>query len=181
MTSPGRCFLATKAADSTRPVLDASGYSHRVPETDVYDSHNYEQDPTEFARQMSGLADGAPYVNTGGADDRPISQPYGRQPYFCSEFGGIWWNPQSAVEAAGNNNLESWGYGQRVRDEAEFYDRFTGLVDALLDNPLMFGYCYTQLTDVFQEENGIYRFDRSEKLDIARINKAQTRRAAYES
>jgi hypothetical protein len=45
----------------------------------------------------------------------------------------------------------------------------------------MFGYCYTQLTDVFQEENGIYRFDRSEKLDIARINKAQTRRAAYES
>ena len=43
-------FLATKAMDQTRPVLDTSGYSHRVPEADVYDSHNYEQDPAKFAR-----------------------------------------------------------------------------------------------------------------------------------
>jgi hypothetical protein len=67
-----------------------------------------------------------------------------------------------------------------VKDEAEFYDRFAGLVDVLLDDPLMFGYCYTQLTDVFQEENGIYRFDRSTKLDVARIRAVQTRAAAYE-
>ena len=51
----------------------------------------------------------------------------------------------------------------------------------LLDDPRMFGYCYTQLTDVFQEENGIYRFDRSDKLDVERIRKAQQRPAAYES
>ncbi|WP_432944971.1 glycoside hydrolase family 2 protein [Kribbella sp. CA-253562] len=172
-------FLATKAADTSRPVLDASGYSHRVPETDIWDSHNYEQDPVEFGKQMAGLADNTPYGNTGGADDRPISQPYNGQPYFCSEFGGIWWNPD-AIQLAGDNRAESWGYGQRVRDEAEFYERFTGLVDVLLDDPLMFGYCYTQLTDVFQEENGIYRFDRSTKLDVERIRKAQVRPAAYE-
>jgi len=68
-----------------------------------------------------------------------------------------------------------------VKDEAEFYDRFVGLVDVLLDNPLMFGYCYTQLTDVFQEENGIYRFDRSVKLDVDRIRAAQVRPAAFEA
>jgi beta-galactosidase/beta-glucuronidase len=173
-------FLATKAADTTRPVLDASGYSHRVPETDVWDSHNYEQDPAEFARQMAGLADGTPYGNTGGREQRPISQPYAGQPYFCSEFGGIWWNPEAAAQAQGNNTNESWGYGQRVADEEAFYDRFAGLVDVLLDDPLMFGYCYTQLTDVFQEENGIYRFDRSSKLDVPRIKAVQTRPAAYE-
>ena len=44
----------------------------------------------------------------------------------------------------------------------------------------MFGYCYTQLTDVFQEQNGIYRFDRSEKLDVGAIRKAQIRTAAIE-
>ena len=55
---------------------------------------------------------------------------------------------------------ESWGYGERVRDEEGFYARFEGLTGVLLDDPRMFGYCYTQLTDVFQEENGIYRFDR---------------------
>jgi beta-galactosidase/beta-glucuronidase len=174
-------FLATKAADTTRPVLDASGYSHRVPETDIWDSHNYEQDPKLFAEQLSGLAEGTPYANTRGVDDRPISQPYAGQPYFCSEFGGIWWNPEAAAaDVAGNNATESWGYGQRVRDEDDFYERFTGLVDVLLDDPLMFGYCYTQLTDVFQEENGIYRFDRSNKLDVPRIRSVQTRKAAYE-
>jgi beta-galactosidase/beta-glucuronidase len=174
-------FLATKAADTTRPVLDASGYSHRVPETDIWDSHNYEQDPKRFAEQLSGLAEGTPYANTRGVDDRPISQPYAGQPYFCSEFGGIWWNPEAAAaDVAGNNATESWGYGQRVRDEDDFYERFTGLVDVLLDDPLMFGYCYTQLTDVFQEENGIYRFDRSNKLDVPRIRSVQTRKAAYE-
>ncbi|GAB2566950.1 glycoside hydrolase family 2 protein [Kribbella endophytica] len=172
-------FLATKAADTSRPVLDASGYSHRVPETDIWDSHNYEQDPVEFGKQMAGLADGAPYGNTGGREDRPISQPYNGQPYFCSEFGGIWWNPE-AVQLAGTDRAESWGYGQRVKDEAEFYDRFTGLVDVLLDDPRMFGYCYTQLTDVFQEENGIYRFDRSSKLDVERVRKVQIRAAAFE-
>jgi hypothetical protein len=146
----------------------------------VWDSHNYEQDPAEFARQMAGLADGTPYGNTGGREERPISQPYAGQPYFCSEFGGIWWNPEAAAQAKGNNTNESWGYGQRVADEEAFYDRFAGLVDVLLDDPLMFGYCYTQLTDVFQEENGIYRFDRSSKLDVPRIKAVQTRPAAYE-
>jgi len=173
-------FMATKAADTSRPVLDASGYSHRMPDTDVWDSHNYEQDPAEFARQMAGLADGAPYGNTGGHEERPISLAYDGQPYFCSEFGGIWWNPEAAAASAGNDTNQSWGYGQRVADEEEFYTRFAGLVDVLLDNRLMFGYCYTQLTDVFQEENGIYRFDRTSKLDIPRIKAIQTRQAAYE-
>ncbi len=174
-------FLATKAADTTRPVLDASGYSHRVPETDVWDSHNYEQDPAEFAKQMAGLVDDTPYGNAGGHDGRPISQPYAGQPYFCSEFGGIWWNAEAAAAGKSGRSEDSWGYGQRVADEEEFYTRFAGLVDALLDNPLMFGYCYTQLTDVFQEENGIYRFDRSSKLDVPRIQKIQVRQAAYEN
>lgn len=173
-------FLATKAADTTRPVLDASGYSHRVPETDVWDSHNYEQDPTEFAKQMADLVGEKPYGNVGGHGGRPISQPYAGQPYFCSEFGGIWWNAEAAAAGKSGRSEDSWGYGQRVADEEEFYTRFAGLVDALLDNPLMFGYCYTQLTDVFQEENGIYRFDRSSKLDVPRIQKIQVRQAAYE-
>jgi hypothetical protein len=161
-------------------VLDASGYSHRVPETDVWDSHNYEQDPAKFAEQMADLVDNKPYGNTGGPEGKPISLAYDGQPYFCSEFGGIWWNAEKAAAGKSGNSADSWGYGQRVADEEEFYTRFAGLVDALLDNELMFGYCYTQLTDVFQEENGIYNFDRSDKLDVPRIKAVQERQAAYE-
>ncbi len=172
-------FLATKAADATRPVLDASGYSHRVAETDVYDSHLYEQDPKLFAEQLSGLADGRPYTNVFGAGVA-MSLPYRGQPYFCSEFGGIWWDPDAAASAGGDDDAVSWGYGARPASEEELQERFAGLVGTLLDNPEMFGYCYTQLTDTFQERNGVYRFDRSRKLDVARLRRAQSRPAAYE-
>jgi beta-galactosidase/beta-glucuronidase len=164
-------FLAAKAMDATRPVIDASGYAHRVPELDIYDSHSYEQDPAKFAIQQAGLAQGKPLVN--GAEV-PISTPYGGQPYFVSEFGGIWWNPDARP------GEHSWGYGARPATRDEFYERFEGLCRVLLDNPEMFGYCYTQLTDVCQEQNGIYRFDRRAKFDLARIRQAQQRPAAIE-
>ncbi|MGC5166766.1 glycoside hydrolase family 2 protein [Luteimicrobium sp. DT211] len=172
-------FLATKLADPSRPVLDASGYSHRVLESDVWDSHHYEQDPAAFARDMSGLADDRPFANDN--ERGPISVPYRGQPYFCSEYGGIWWNPEEAAAGSGDDRTESWGYGQRVADEEEFHGRFAGLTNALLGDPGMFGYCYTQLTDVFQEQNGIYRFDRSEKLDVARVRAVQEQVAAFEA
>ncbi|ROS71848.1 glycosyl hydrolase family 2 [Curtobacterium sp. PhB130] len=172
-------YNATKLADRTRPVVDASGYSHRVPGSDVYDSHNYEQDPVEFARQMEGLDQGRAYTNVND-DGRPISVPYAGQPYFCSEFGGIWWNPEAAAESASAPETDvdrerSWGYGALPGSEEVLQQRFAGLVGVLLDDARMFGYCYTQLTDVFQEQNGIYRFDRSEKLDVSRIRAAQLR------
>jgi beta-galactosidase/beta-glucuronidase len=56
-------FLAANASDQTRSVLDASGWSHRVRETDVYDACSYEQDPNKLAAMMAGLASGAPYQN----------------------------------------------------------------------------------------------------------------------
>ncbi|MET9109804.1 glycoside hydrolase family 2 protein [Streptomyces zhihengii] len=172
-------FLATKALDTTRPVVDASGYSHRVLETDVWDAHSYEQDPAVFRQLMSGLAKGEPFANA-YENGAAYSQPYRGQPYFVSEFGGIWWDPEAAAGQSGADRTASWGYGDRVRDEDEFHERFAGLVGVLLDDPDMFGYCYTQLTDVFQEQNGVYRFDRGTKLDIARLREAQSRPAAIE-
>ena len=188
-------FLATKLADPSRPVIDASGYSHRVLETDVYDSHSYEQDPEAFRKEQQGLAEGRPYLNrpaTLGEIGLPhgrteYSLPYAGQPYFVSEYGGIWWNEQEAAEAeqaeqaaVGNDQADSWGYGDRVRSEEEFYTRFEGLTNVLLDDPNMFGYCYTQLTDVFQEKNGLYDFKRGQKFDVERLRRIQQRTAAYE-
>lgn len=167
-------FLATKAADRSRPVLDASGYSHTVAETDIYDSHDYEQDPAKFKLAHAGLAAGKPLVNVDWNGGHHINMPYGGQPYFVSEFGGILWNPEAKP------GEDSWGYGQRPTSAEEYLLRFTGLCAVLLDDPNMFGYCYTQLTDVFQEQNGIYRFDRSAKVDMARIRAAQVRPAAIE-
>ncbi|HWU58077.1 MAG TPA: glycoside hydrolase family 2 TIM barrel-domain containing protein [Microbacteriaceae bacterium] len=169
-------FLATKLADPSRPVIDASGYSHRVREVDVWDSHSYEQNPAAFAQEQGGLANGAPFANT--EDGRAISIPYAGQPYFVSEFGGIWWN---AELARNDDGRDSWGYGQRVASSDEFYARFAGLVSVLRDDASMFGYCYTQLTDTFQEQNGLYDFDRTPKFNMSAIRAIQTATAAYEA
>ncbi len=170
-------YLATKAMDLTRPVLDASGYAHRVPWADVYDSHDYDQNPETFAQRHGDSAE--PYVNAPVAGQhrdskRSWSVPYRGQPYFVSEFGGIWWNPKVREEEY------SWGYGERPTSIEAFYERFERLCGVLLANPEMFGYCYTQLTDVYQEQNGIYTFGRDEKFDMERIRRAQQRPAAIE-
>ena len=39
----------------------------------------------------------------------------------------------------------------------------------LLDNPYIFGFCYTQLTDVEQEQNGLYTYDRTPKFPPEKI------------
>jgi len=175
-------YLATKVMDGTRPVLDTSGYSHRVIDADVYDSHDYTQDPDTFAERHAGLAEGKPYLNSANEawlsarfiKNTAWSVPYRGQPYFVSEFGGIWWNPDV------KEGEDSWGYGDRPTSLDEFYDRFERLCAILLDDVNMFGYCYTQLTDIYQEQNGIYKYDRGEKFDLERIRNAQIRPAAIE-
>lgn len=175
-------YLATKAMDGARPVLDTSGYSHRIPAADVYDSHDYTQDPDIFRERHAGLANDDPFLNDASGWGLPArmvgnirwSIPYRGQPYFVSEFGGIWWNPNV------KEGEDSWGYGERPRDLDEFYDRFEKLCAILLDDVNMFGYCYTQLTDIYQEQNGIYKFDRGAKFDMDRIRAAQIKPAAIE-
>ena len=112
-------FLATKAMDTTRPVLDASGYSHRVPESDIYDCHTYEQDVERFAHEVDPIREGKPFTNRN--EQGEFSLPYQGQPYFVSEFGGIWWNPDVRPGEF------SWGYGNRPNNIDEFYPRFEGL------------------------------------------------------
>ena len=66
------------------------------------------------------------------------------------------------------------------RTEEEFLARYKGLTDVLLDNPKMFGFCYTQLYDVEQEMNGLYTYGRKPKFDMEIIRKINSRKAAIE-
>lgn len=159
-------YRATKAADPTRPVIDTSGNYH--VETDVYDIHDYEQDVALYKARYGGLQEGEIY------ETFPKRQSYGGQPYFVSEFGGAWWAP---------GRSDGWGYGQAPKTEEEFAERFEGLTSALLDCPRVCAYCYTQLTNVEQEQNGLVAYDRSPKFSPAiyeRIYRANTRKAAIE-
>lgn len=151
-------YALCKALDPTRPVNDASGYVH--VRTDLWTVHNYEQAPQSLAAQLTPKDDGAVFRNV---PDREA--PYEGQPYLVDEFGGIKWIPEERRAWADN----SWGYGNSPKTLEEFYERLAGQVEAILRQQHISGYCYTQLTDVEQEQNGIYNYDRTAKFDRARI------------
>lgn len=159
-------YRATKAADATRPVLDTSGYVH--VETDIYDCHNYEQDPERFAAAFAPfLTSEEVWRNFPAAD-----APYRGQPYFVSEYGGIGWNPRQEAKA--------WGYGQWAGSAEELVCRYRALTEVLLNHPKMFGFCYTQLYDIEQEQNGLYTYDREAKVDPELIRRINRQTAAIE-
>ena len=162
----------THAYDPGRAFIDGSGWVHVPDCTDICDFHDYEQDPEKFREMLAPLAEGrAIPIHTveRGRIVRPKTP--NAVPTFCSEYGGIWWNPDST---------DGWGYGSRVQSEEEFRARFKGLTDALLDNPGISALCYTQLTDVEQEQNGLYTFDRRPKFDPAFFREVLSRKAAAE-
>ena len=138
-----------------RPVNDCSGNYHVI--TDLWTVHNYEQDPDKLARWFE-VKDGR-YP----CQDPRRDVPYAGQPFLIDEYGGIKW----VVGKEFSDN--SWGYGQGPRTVEDLYRRLEGLTDAILAVPYVWGYTYTQLTDVEQEQNGIYNYDRTAKFDMDRI------------
>ncbi len=162
-------YRVTKALDPTRPVIDTSGNFH--VETDIFDVHDYEQDPELFASHYTKILDGiledTIYRNPQLRDRQKYD---GVQPTFVSEYGGIQWSMGKT----------GWGYGNAPKTEQEFIERYKGLTTALLDNEYMLGFCYTQLYDVEQEQNGLMTYDRKFKFDPEVIRKINTKKAAIE-
>ena len=147
-----------KLLDSTRPVNDTSGYIHS--KTDLWTVHTYQQDPQKLEEQLTPDPEAGVFRNL---PDKDVA--YSGQPYFVDEFGGIKWIPPDREAYADS----SWGYGRGPEEIEEFYTRLEALTDVVLSQPHIAGYCYTQLTDIEQEQNGIYNYDRTEKFDMARI------------
>ncbi len=156
-------YNLAKEIDPSRLVNDASGYIHFI--TDLWTVHTYEQNPKKLKEQLA-LKDGKPFRCF------PIYESeYDGQPYLVDEFGGIKWDPitQGDSRFGNDQNLKSWGYGEAPKNKEEFYNRLEAQIKALLTTPHIVGYCYTQLTDVEQEKNGIYFYSREKKFDMNKI------------
>ena len=163
-------YDVTKAMDSTRPCIADSG-SYPTNRTDVHDVHDYEQDPellrSYYAEMDKGILKDQIYRKD------PKRQVYKTElPVFVSEYGGIKW--------VVGGDPAGWGYGKAVTTEDEFFERLEGLTDVLLEHPMIFAYCYTQLTDVEQEQNGLLTFDRQFKFPAEKYHRIFAKKAAIE-
>ena len=160
-------YHLTRSIDPTRPVNDTSGFIHA--ETDLWSVHVYAKDLETFKQRLrpenGGVMYHAPSVETG----------YHGQPYLCNEFGGFMY---IAPERRGDG--EKWGYhGLNFQTPEALAAQIAEQVDFLVDAPEIGGYCYTQLTDVEQEQNGIYNYDRSEKFPVETVKKIFSRKPEW--
>ncbi|NLP48052.1 MAG: beta-galactosidase [Clostridiales bacterium] len=162
-------YETTKLLDPTRPCIDTSGNYH--VKTDIYDVHDYEQDPKIFKEHYDLLAEEGVLFDKVNHNEGRIRQVYKGQPVFVSEYGGILWSP---------GRTDGWGYGQGPKTEEEFFERYRGLTLALLNNKKILGFCYTQLYDIEQEQNGLYTYEREAKFDMDIIKEINTAKAAIE-
>lgn len=163
-------YDATKERDRTRPVIATSG-SFPTTRTDVHDVHDYEQDPALFRSYYAEMERGIARDQLYRID--PQRQMYKTGlPVFMSEYGGIRW-----VMDKGDTG---WGYGTSVLSEEAFFERLEGLTDAILENPHFFAFCYTQLTDVEQEQNGLLTYDRRFKFSAEKYARIFGKRSVIE-
>lgn len=139
-----------------RPCHDVSGNYHVV--TDVFSVHQYMQNPDDLKAWLAPV-DG--HVRQADLEHREVE--YDGQPYLVDEYGGTKW-----VDGQEYSEI-SWGYGDAPKTLEEFYERLEALTDVILGYGHICGYCYTQLTDVEQEQNGIYNYDRTPKFDMEKI------------
>lgn len=149
-------IYTAKALDKTRPVSGNDGWE-QTEQTDIMALHDYGLMPETIWKydDMRGVIGGV-------AENRWIladGQEYKGQPVMMTEYGGI----------AFCGDGSGWGYYGRVKSQEEFLARLEPVTDFLIKSGKFSGFCYTQLTDVFQEVNGLLRADRSPKLPLEQL------------
>ena len=149
-----------KAKDMTRLCDTNDGWEQVA--SDICGVHDYVKDGEGFKRNWQDIEK----TLSSSVQSRSIyADGYSRkkEPVLITEFGGI----AFSSDLSGDN----WGYEGGEKDEESFLIRLGGLVEAITNNPRFSGFCYTQLTDVAQEVNGLLRIDRTPKCDIEIIRK----------
>src|SRR6266516_1375593 len=144
-----RLYELTHELDSTRPVVSNDGWEHAL--TDLCTLHDYST-PADFARRYRRMETALDGAGSGHAPYDP-GYAYRGEPVLITEFGGL--------QVSGS---AGWGYAQ-VGDAGQLREVYRGLVAGLMEPGPVEGFCYTQLTDVEQEQNGLLTFDREPKVD----------------
>ena len=158
-------YHLTKALDASRPIIGNDGWESVA--TDIIGIHDYDDQPERLGKRY-----GIDHVE---AHLLKRERPGGRmlllggeskcnQPIVLTEFGGI---------ALSDNREQTWGYS-RSETSQQFADRYAALLEVVRNLPALAGFCYTQLTDTYQEANGLLYADRTPKVPLDEIALATT-------
>lgn len=151
-------YYLTKSIDPMRPVIVNDGWEHTV--SDIITLHDYEELGTEFTKRYADqekiVSNTIPHNHGKYAMAKGYS--YKGQPIIISEYGGIAFKEE-----------RGWGYGHGVESKEDFLQRYKSITQAIKDCEYISGFCYTQITDVQQEINGLLTENREPKVDLEEI------------
>ena len=150
-------YALTKALDPSRLISSNDGWEQ--VETDLCAIHDYEASGERFLKKT---ADKERYLAT-RSDWKSIyavGRSHHGEPVMLTEWGGI---------AFSGGKEGDWGYNGTVETQEQFLTRFRSMVRAIRTAGFFVGHCYTQLTDVQQEINGLLTPDRQPKIDPAQV------------
>lgn len=151
----------TRTLDTSRLVISNDGWEH-VP-ADLLTIHDYESQGNVLRERYADL-ESTLAAKPARRALYATGFSHSGEPILLTEFGGV---------AYRKSQQEGWGYST-AQDEADFLARYAEIMQAVVASPVLQGYCYTQLTDVEQEINGLLTYDRQPKADldaIAKINR----------
>jgi beta-galactosidase/beta-glucuronidase len=158
-------YHLTKTLDATRPVIGNDGWESSA--TDIIGIHDYDPNP-ESIRARYGPDSNPQHLfdrrRPGGRILTLDGYPHRGQPIMLTEFGGI------AYAKGSSSPHNSWGYSV-ARDDADFLERYRGLMEVVTLAPLFSGFCYTQFADTYQEANGLLTEDRVPKIPLEEIRR----------
>ncbi len=157
------------ALDGTRPVSANDGWETRGG--DIVGMHDYTQDPALIEGRYGTIAAIEAMLASGRADGRAADvdyAPLGHRAPMLTEFGGV----AMAADVDGGAPLgtdgTAWGYDQ-VRSTEEFVARYRELWASVHRSDVLSGACWTQLTDTYQEVNGLLTAERKPKAPIEEL------------
>jgi hypothetical protein len=158
-------YALTHSLDGARLVIDNEGWEH-TRMTDLFALHDYARTGDLLYERYKDLGKPGTRVPDNGRAALAPGYTYNGSPFYLSEFGGIAFIPPGHEVPK-----ESWGYSGIEPSAHSVLARLLGLYQAIARVPAWTGLCYTQLTDVEQEINGLMTYDRKPKFEVAEVKK----------
>jgi hypothetical protein len=163
-----RLVNATRLVDPDRPIIDNDGWEH-TDVTDICAIHDYTQSAKGLHKRYKKTIETGVLPKLTWVADKPIfshgSQDRG-QPVMLTEVGGFLQQPDWLPKEKWDFLYEAYG---TVKGNEELLARYAELMQGIASLPFVSGFCYTQLTDVEQEMNGLLTYDRHSKVPAEQI------------
>ncbi len=154
-------YHLTKALDTTRMVSANDGWEQNCG--DLLSIHDYTPQAQKILERYGSLEALERSLNEFRSAGRALTlQGFERldKPTLLTEFGGIAFSEG-----------DGWGYS-RASNSEDFLNHYCTLLAAVHQSKGLAGFCYTQLTDTFQEKNGLLYADRTPKADLLKLAQA---------